>query len=73
MLLLYFNEVDGMNNYAITDHDPQWLFINLTKIVMCEFEANHDVTYAVHHIEQLRNGIVHLELLGRFEIEPSRH
>ena len=34
-MLLYFDEVDGMNNFVITD--PQWLFTNLTKIVMCKF------------------------------------
>ena len=34
-MLLYFSEVKGMKNYVITN--PQWLFTNLTKILMCKF------------------------------------
>jgi len=36
-ILLFFEEVDGMKDYVITDH--QWLFDNLTKLVCCTFEG----------------------------------
>ncbi|XP_065910855.1 uncharacterized protein [Dysidea avara] len=36
-MLLYFNEVDGMNNFVVTD--SQWLFRNLTTIVTCKFDT----------------------------------
>ncbi|XP_065907908.1 uncharacterized protein [Dysidea avara] len=36
-VLLFFEDVDGMNDYVITDH--QWLFDNLTKLVCCTFEG----------------------------------
>ena len=65
--LLYFNEVNGMNNFVITD--PQWLFVNLTRIVMYKFEANPNVLYGAHHIEQMHNGIVHMELLRGLRLD----
>ncbi|XP_065910853.1 uncharacterized protein [Dysidea avara] len=36
-MLLYFSEVDGMNNFVVTD--SQWLFRNLTAIVTCKFDT----------------------------------
>ena len=67
-MLLYFNEVNGMNNFVITD--PQWLFTNLTKVVMCKFEAHTNELYrSAHHIEQLHNGIVRMELFRRLRLE----
>lgn len=36
-VLLYFEEVEGMKEYVITDH--QWLFNNLTKLVCYTFQG----------------------------------
>ena len=36
--LLYFHEVKDINDIVITD--PQWLFNNLTKIIMCKFDRS---------------------------------
>ena len=66
-MLLYFDKVDGMNKFVITN--PQWLFINLSKIIMCKFENNADGLYGAHHIEQMHNGICHIELLGRLKLD----
>ena len=54
-MLLYFDKVDGMNKFVITN--PQWLFINLSKIIMCKFEDNAYDLYGAHHIEKMHNGI----------------
>ena len=62
-MLLYFSEVDGMNNYVITD--PQWLFLNLTKIIMCKFVNNANDIYDADVIEEMDKGICSLELLKR--------
>ena len=35
-VLLYFHDVDGMNNYVISS--IQWLFTNLTNVVRCSFD-----------------------------------
>ena len=66
-MLLYFSEVDGMNNFVITN--PQWLFVNLTKILMCRFKNNANGLYGAHHIEQLHNGICHIELLRKLTLD----
>ena len=66
-MLLYFDKVDGMNKFVITN--PQWLFINLSKIIMCKFENNANGLYGAHHIEQMHNGICHIELLGRLKLD----
>ena len=66
-MLLYFSEVDGMNKFVITN--PQWLFINLSKIIMCKFEDNAYDLYGAHHIEKMHNGICHMELLGRLKLD----
>ena len=63
-MLLYFDKVDGMNKFVITN--PQWLFINLSKIIMCKFEDN---AYGSHHIEKMHNGICHMELLRRLKLD----
>ena len=65
-MLLYFSEVDGMNNYVITN--PQWLFLNLTKIIMCKFENNAKRRYDLHTIEEMNKGICSLELLGKLDL-----
>ena len=65
-MLLYYNEVDGMNNFVITD--PQWLFINLTKILMCKFEGPDNHLFAALHIEQMKNGIFYMELFRRLAL-----
>lgn len=65
-MLLYFDEVDGMNNYVITD--PQWLFTNLTKIVMCQFKKDVNDLYG-KCIQKMRNGICDMELLNKFELD----
>ena len=66
-MLLYFSEVDGMNNFVITN--PQWLFVNLTKIIMCKFENNANGLYGAHYIEQLHNGICYIELLRKLTLD----
>ena len=65
-MLLYFDEVDGMNNYVITD--PQWLFTNLTKIVMCQFKEGVKDLYGKCY-QEMCNGICDLELLNKFELD----
>ena len=66
-MLLYFSEVDGMKDFVITN--PQWLFINLTKIIMCKFEDNSHDLYGAHHIKELQNGICCVELLTRLKLD----
>ena len=66
-MLLYFSEVDGMKEFVITN--PQWLFINLSKIIMCKFENNANDLYGAHHIEKMHNGICHMELLRRLKLD----
>ena len=64
--LLFFDEVEGMNEFVITD--PQWLFTNLTKIVTCTFDDNH-ACYNGNHINKLRNeGICNVELLKNLNL-----
>ena len=65
-MLLYFDEVDGMNNYVITD--PQWLFTNLTKIVMCQFKEGVKNLYGKCY-QEMCNGICDMELLSKFELD----
>ena len=66
--LLYFDEVDGMNQYVITD--PQWLFTNLTKIVTCRFEKN--ISYNANHINKLKNeGICDVDLLKKLQLDQE--
>ena len=65
-MLLYFDEVDGMNNYVITD--PQWLFTNLTKIVMCQFKEDVKDIYGKCY-QEMCNGICDMELLNKFELD----
>ena len=62
-MLLYFDEVDDMKDFVITN--PQWLFTNLTKIIMCKFEPNATVFYGENSIKRMQNGICDLELLGK--------
>ena len=66
-MLLYFDKVDGMKEFVITN--PQWLFINLSKIIMCKFENNANDLYGAHHIEKMHNGICHIELLRRLKLD----
>ena len=66
-MLLYFSEVEGMNNFVITN--PQWLFVNLTKIIMCKFKSNAKDLYDVHHIGEMHRGICSLELLGKINLD----
>ena len=65
-MLLYFSEVD-MNNYVITN--PEWLFLNLTKIIMCKFVNNAKDLYDSHIVEEMDRGICSLELLMRLELD----
>ena len=66
-MLLYFSEVKGMNNFVITN--PQWLFINLTKIIMCKCTSNAKDLYDAHHIEEINKGICSIELLRRINLD----
>ena len=65
-MLLYFSEVDGMNNYVITD--PQWLFFNLTKIIMCKFVKDASRIYDADDIKKMNNGICSLKLLKTLDL-----
>ena len=62
-MLLYFDEVDGMKDFVITN--PQWLFTNLTKIIMCKYEHNATTLYGGNSIKKMQNGICDMELLGK--------
>ena len=65
-MLLYFDEVDSMKDFVITN--PQWLFTNLTKIVMCQF-ARDAKSYNVKIINKMHNGICDMELLQKLELD----
>ena len=62
-MLLYFDEVDGMKDFVITN--PQWLFTNLTKIIMCKFEHNSTTLYGANSIKRMQNGICDIKVLGK--------
>ena len=66
-MLLYFSEVDGMDKYVITN--PEWLFLNLTKIIMCRFVNNPNDLYDSYLIDQMDKGICSMELLKRLELD----
>ena len=62
-MLLYFDEVDGMKDFVITN--PQWLFTNLTKIIMCKFEHNATTLYGANSIKKMQNGFCDMKLLEK--------
>ena len=64
-MLLYFSEVDGMNKYVITN--PEWLFLNLTKIIMCKFAT--DDLYDSHLLEEMDKGFCSMELLRTLKLD----
>ena len=66
-MLLYFDEVDSMNDFVITN--PQWLFTNLTKIVMCQFACGATELYGRKTIERMHNGICDMDLLETLELD----
>ena len=66
-MLLYFDEVDGMKDFVITN--PQWLFTNLTKIIMCKYEHNATTLYGGNSIKRMQNGICDMKLLGKLTKE----
>ena len=66
-MLLYFSEVDGMNNYVVTN--PEWLFLNLTKIIMCKFVNSANDLYDSHLIDEMNKGICSMELLKRLKLD----
>ena len=66
-MVLYFSKVVGMNEYVITD--PQWLFLNLTKIIMCKFVNNFNSIYNVNVIDEMNKGMCSLELLGSLDLD----
>ena len=66
-MLLYFSEVEGMKNFVITN--PQWLFVNLTKIIMCKFKNDAKDLYESRLIKELNKGICSLELLGKINLD----
>ena len=63
-MLLYFSEVKGMKNYVITN--PQWLFTNLTKILMCKFAKD---LFKSHLLEEMGKGICSMELLEKLKLD----
>ena len=65
-MLLYFDEVKGINNFVITD--PQWLFHNLTKVVSCTFDSRKFIDLTM--LDALRNeGILHRQLLDDLDLD----
>ena len=66
-MVLYFHKVKGMKNFVITS--PQWLFINLTKIIMCKFKSNSKDLFNSNIIEQINKGICSIELLRRLDLD----
>ena len=66
-MLLYFSEVDGMKDFVITN--PQWLFVNLTKIIMCKFDDNAVDLYGAQDIINMHNGICSVKLLRRLTLD----
>ena len=66
-MLLYFDEVVGMDRFVITN--PQWLFINLTKIIMCKFEHNATNLYSAKIIKRMQNGICDMELFQNLKLD----
>ena len=66
-MLLYFDEVDSMKDFVITN--PQWLFTNLTKIVMCQFACGATKLYGTKIIKRMHNGICDMELLKKLELD----
>ena len=65
--MLHFREVDGMKNFVITN--PQWLFTNLAKIIMCKFDKKFSFVHDAEEIENLHNGICYIEVLHKFELD----
>ena len=65
-VLLYFDEVDGMKNFVITD--PQWLFGNLAKLITCTFkrEENCDAKLLQKFNEE---GIFNKKLLVSIDLD----
>ena len=66
-MLLYFSDVDGMNKYVMTN--PEWLFHNLTEILMCKFKDDVRDLYESHLIEEMKNGICSMELLKKLKLD----
>ena len=66
-MLLYFDEVVGIKDFVITN--PQWLFTNLTKIIMCKFEHNATTLYGANSIKRMQNGICDMELLRKLKLD----
>ena len=66
-VLLYFSEVDGMNNYVITN--PEWLFLNLSKIIMCKFVNDADDLYDAYLIQEMGKGICSMDLLIKVKLD----
>ena len=66
-MLLYFDKVPGMNEFVITN--PQWLFLNLTKIIMCKYEIDANNIYGSDYIEEMHHGICHMGLLEKLKLD----
>ena len=62
--LLYFEEVEGMMNFVITDH--QWLFDNLTKIVCHQYSDFSDPKL---HADFVHKGMFHQKLLDKIDLK----
>ena len=62
-MLLYFDEVDGMKDFVITN--SQWLFTNLTKIIMCRFECDANKSYDTQTMKRMQNGICDIKLFEK--------
>ena len=66
-VLLYFEEVDGMRELIITDH--QWLFEKLTGIVLCLFKDSYDTR--LDRINCKRKGIFKETFLDKLDIHTD--
>ena len=66
-VLLYFEEVEGMCELVITDH--QWLFKKLTDIVLYSFKTNYKSR--LDHINCEKKGIFQESLLDKLDINAE--
>ena len=65
-VLLYFDEVDGIKDFVITD--PQWLFSNLAKLITCTFKNEKNCDDKL--LQQFKeDGIFNTKLLDSVDLD----
>ena len=65
-MLLYFDEVDGMKDFVITD--PQWLFANLAKLITCTFKKENNCDAKILQTFN-KEGIFNKKLLDSIDLD----